>query len=250
MSDWIFWCFLIAPISFFYFLYWGLVHLQRASDQVAYKETKSYLKTLRRVQASAIVFAITGCVVFENVSFVKSTNVPDSAGGERPSIQAAAQVIRADEAVHEIGRWSVSEAQSPMDDSKTVMLGLDADAPIQAWLETPTPSLWIRCKEHKTSVYIYTGSPTSPEYGEYGTAKVRIRFDKGAAVTQRWTLTTDSKGLVAPAGAVALARRVANAETMIFQFTPHNASPATATFMVKGLKEKLPLVAQACGWKP
>jgi len=137
-----------------------------------------------------------------------------------------------------------------MDDSKTVMLSLNADAPIQTWLETPTPSLWIRCKEHKTSVYVYTGAPPRAEYGEYGTAQVKLRFDKNKAFVQRWNVTTDMKGLMAPGQAIAFAKQIADADTMLFQFTPHNASPATANFTVTGLTEKLPLVAKACNWKP
>jgi hypothetical protein len=93
MSGWIFWCFFIAPISFFYFLYWGLVHLQRASDQVAYKETSSYRTNVRRVQASAMIFVISAGILYFNIEAVDPPPTPQPTAEKNVLTESTAQVM-------------------------------------------------------------------------------------------------------------------------------------------------------------
>lgn len=150
--------------------------------------------------------------------------------------------------VQDSGNWVVQEDRSPMDDSKTVFLSVTADAPIQAWLKTPTPVLWIRCHENKTSVIVETSAAPNPELGAFHEATVRIRLDKGQAFTQTWTEATNGEALFAP-NPISLAKQIAKADAMIFEFTPFNSSSVAATFSVRGLAVKLPLVAETCGWK-
>ncbi len=145
--------------------------------------------------------------------------------------------------------WSVSEDKSPMDDSRTVTLSLDADSAISAWpSETHTPTLIIRCREKATDLYIVNGTAPNVEYGELDGARVRLRLDSAAAFTQTWGKSTDDKALFAR-GAVTLAKRLAKADRLTYQFTPFNSSPATTTFSLAGLAEHLPKVASACGWR-
>lgn len=146
------------------------------------------------------------------------------------------------------GAWRLERSRSQLDDSETVVLYLDANEPIQAWLRSPVPTLFIRCKENKTEVYIRTETSANPELSSYSQATVRLRLDKKPAFKQTWSESTDNEALFAP-GAIELARKLAKAEILTFEFTPFNASPAVATFTVAGLGDHLGMVAEACHWK-
>ena len=144
------------------------------------------------------------------------------------------------------GKWVVHESSSQMDDSKTVVLRLDAENTISGWLKKNKANLLIRCKENKTEVYIHTGMAANPEHGT-DAHTVRIRLDKLRAFTERWSESTNNEALFAKTP-ISLAKKLAHARTMLFEFTPFNANPATSRFDVRGLDQHLNRVAQACGW--
>jgi type VI secretion system protein VasI len=143
--------------------------------------------------------------------------------------------------------WTISREVSKMDDSKTVTLSLGANNAVTGWLDTKTPELHIRCKEHSTDVWVYTGMSTKPEYGEYDRFTVRLRLDDRAAFSEMWNESTDSKAMFAPSP-ISIARRLAKAKRLRLSFTPFNASPATAEFTLAGIEKHLPEVAKTCGW--
>lgn len=144
--------------------------------------------------------------------------------------------------------WQVERTTSPMDGSKTITLTLPSENQVQAWLEQETPTLVIRCQERKTEVYIVTGTAASVEYGT-GTHTVRLRFDRANPVTEHWSASTDDKGLFAPSGRQ-LAGHLAKTDTLTFEFTPFDESPAVARFNLKGIAEHIGEVGQACEWTP
>lgn len=146
------------------------------------------------------------------------------------------------------GNWQVTRERSPMDGSKTIFLSLSAQAPITVWLGEKTPQLVVRCKESKTDVYIVTDTAAQPEYGNYYTYSVRIRIDDRHARAQRWAESTDNVALYSP-DAATLARQLSAARRLRFEFTPFNASPAVAEFDLRGLRDVLPEVAEACHWR-
>ena len=145
-------------------------------------------------------------------------------------------------------RWNVYHDVSTMDDTKGITLTLKADNEIRAWLKQPQPMLVIRCHENKTEVYVQTGATPDPEYGRYNEATVRIRLDKQPAFKQVWSESTDREALFARNG-VHLAKQLAKANHMAFQFTPFNSPPAIAEFTLTGLDGVLGQVAKACHWK-
>src|SRR5262245_20580118 len=56
------------------------------------------------------------------------------------------------------GQWQVRTDTSPVDDSQSVYLSASADSPITGWPnQRVTPTLWLRCREHKTEAYVETG---------------------------------------------------------------------------------------------
>jgi hypothetical protein len=145
------------------------------------------------------------------------------------------------------GEWRVSNEKSEMDGSAKVGLFLDANNEVDGWLKTQRPKLVIRCQEHKTDLYVNTGMPANPEYGSFNEYTVRLRLDQKPPTRQSWGQSTNNESLFAPS-AIQLAKQLATAETLIFEFTPFNSSPARAEFNVSGLNEHLKEVAQACGW--
>jgi hypothetical protein len=144
--------------------------------------------------------------------------------------------------------WSVSHDTSEMTGANTVALTLLAENEIRNSWRSSTAMLVVRCREHKTSVYVVTGLSAQPEYGLDDQARVRIRFDSLPVQRQIWNESTDDNALFAPAP-VALARRLAKATTFRFEFTPFGAAATTARFTVSGLETLLMEVARACGWK-
>lgn len=144
--------------------------------------------------------------------------------------------------------WRVKVDTSPMDDSRTVVLSLDANETFLSWpSEENRATLIIRCKEHQTELYVVTGTSPNVEYGLSDEATVRLRIDSSPASSQTWGKSTDGEALFARS-AISLARRLAGARRLTFQFTPYNSNPATSTFDLEGLAQELPKVAEACRW--
>lgn len=146
-----------------------------------------------------------------------------------------------------VSKWQVRTETSQIDDSKNVIITLDAETPIQGWPSKRfLPELHIRCKERRTEAYIVTGMSPTVEYG-VDTATVTLRLDKQPAFKIAASKSTDGEALFLP-NASALAKRIAGAETMLFQFIPFNSSGQMTTFDVRGLSEALKPVREACRW--
>jgi hypothetical protein len=152
-------------------------------------------------------------------------------------------------------KWHVTEEQSPMDDSKTVVLALDSEDKIQGPLGAVRPSLIVRCKEKKTDVYVASGMAASIEHdfeggpSDYHT--VRIRLDDGPANSARWSESTDHHALFAGYGRenlIEFAKKLSGASTLTFQFTPFDGSLQVARFDLRGMDVYLHKVAEGCGW--
>lgn len=144
--------------------------------------------------------------------------------------------------------WQISRSVSEMSNTKTIIIGISAESPIQAWLSTPTPKLIIRCKEKSTDVFVNTGTAAQPEYGNYDSATVRLKLDDDTPYKEEWNESTDKEALFAPR-AVNLARKLVKAKKFLFEFTPHNANPQIAKFDLNGIEKYLPEVANTCGWQ-
>jgi hypothetical protein len=148
-----------------------------------------------------------------------------------------------------IPTWQISEEKSPMDDTAAVTLSLEAKQGIRAWPgELHTPTLIIRCREKRTSVYVVNGASPNIEHGVDG-ATVRLRLDSMPAFSQEWAKSTDGEALFAP-NPIALAKGLAHTSTLLYEFTPFNSSPQQTTFELKGIANHLSKVSGACDWKP
>jgi len=147
-------------------------------------------------------------------------------------------------------KWVVKEDRSSMDDSRVVTLSLDSEDVIQGPIGPKRPSLIVRCKEGKTVVYVATGMAAAVEDHDGLLADdhtIRIRLDQGEAQTQLWSESTSHSALFSLDG-IQLAKQLAGARTMTFQFMPFDANPAVMRFDLRGLDAHLLKVAEACGW--
>jgi hypothetical protein len=129
------------------------------------------------------------------------------------------------------------------DGTKTVSFSLDAIADVTT-LSRTRPQLVARCLSRATEMYVVTG-PLSFEH-QTGSHTVRVRVDDEPEQTQQWLDSDGSNELFAPDGA-ALSDRLARAHRLRIGFTPFNAKPVTADFIVEGFDELAPLLAKTCG---
>jgi len=91
---------------------------------------------------------------------------------------------------------------------------------------------------------------------------VGIRLDDQSARHETWSESTDHKALFAvgdiystqniveyPSGPIVpLAKEIAKAKRLTFQFTPFDGSPQAAKFDLRGIETHIAKVAEACGW--
>ena len=149
-----------------------------------------------------------------------------------------------------VSKWSGGPSgSSSMDDTPTVSYHLEAENTISAWLKEPRPTLIVRCRERETDVFVVTQTAANPEIGLHNEARVRIRLDDAAPRRQRWSESTNNEALFAP-GAISLAKQLAKASTLRFEFTPFNSSSQVVTFDVRGFDRVIGEIAKPCGWRP
>jgi hypothetical protein len=143
-----------------------------------------------------------------------------------------------------VGRRQATWAR---DGSKTIAFELQSANEVALWMQRSRPLLVVRCVSRATEVFVAIGSAASIE-PQAGSHTVRIKIDGDPELVQQWSDSESGQELFAPDG-VALARRLADAQTMQFSFTPYNAGAATANFAVQGAGELVGLVSKTCGWR-
>jgi type VI secretion system protein VasI len=149
-----------------------------------------------------------------------------------------------------VGKWVVRTETSPIDDSTNVYLSLAANNFVQGWLESHTPKLMIRCKENKTEAFVVTGmQATLGRLGDYGGQyyDATIRFDKNKATDIEMSGSTDGKALFF-SDAIGIVKQMMTHQSLLFQFTPFNASPVMTTFDIRGLKDAIKPLRKECHW--
>lgn len=193
------------------------------------------------------ISARTGCGILLIVLVVLGIAISSSTPTSTPASSQSFVTSGGGGATSPTGRWIGQTTRSEMDGSVGYHTELEADLPIQTWLRRITPRLAVRCRENKTNVFIHTETAAQPELGLYDEARVRLRFNDGPPERQRWTESTDDEALFAPSP-ISLARRIAKAQSLRFEFTPFNAPPAVATFTLTGSSDAVERVATACKW--
>jgi hypothetical protein len=193
------------------------------------------------VAASALIFTILSMRSAASPEPVAQAGTP--APVRRPAANRAASGAPASNAP----KWSqVTGGRWTGGNKKSVAFELQANNRIHIWTRDVTPLLIVRCQGGQVEPFVYTQSAARMELQD-GDHTVRVAFDDGPDVTERWPDSDEHDALFAK-DATAFAHQLATAQTLRFGFEPHNAPPASARFDVSGLNELL-AASKPCGWK-
>jgi hypothetical protein len=144
--------------------------------------------------------------------------------------------------------WSGSrKAAWANDGTKTITFELAATHDVPVWMSRARPVLVARCLSRRTEVFVFLGTAAKYEEDSFKRT-VRLQWDDGPESVHQWQTSDSAQELFAPDGA-ALIGRLAHANRLRFGFTPFNAQPVTADFVVQGFDQLAGLVAGTCGWK-
>jgi len=145
------------------------------------------------------------------------------------------------------GKWQVDRDKNPIDDSERVVISLQADSGASQFKGPVT--FTARCQSKKTEAFIVWGDYLGNDGDIEDSYKdVTTRIGNKPAVTQRWTISTDSEATFAPGSNSALLKTMSASDKLIAETTPYDASPVTAIFDTTGMAASLKPLADACGW--
>lgn len=137
------------------------------------------------------------------------------------------------------GKWQVTEQTNPLDDSKTSIAFLAADAG-RSRLGEPI-ALVLRCQSGKTEAFAV--------WSEYlgDDARVTSRVGAAPAETRSWSVSSDNTASFAPKPKTFI-RSLLAAKRLVLQVTPYDESPITAVFDLTGVQEAVAPLRTNCGW--
>ena len=201
------------------------------------------------IAASALIFTILSMRPSASPEAVAQAGAPAPAG--RPAANrapSAAPRTSAAASAPATAQWrQISGGRWTGGAKKSVAFELAANNRIHIWTRDVTPLLIVRCEGGQVEPFVYTQSAARMEPRD-GDHTVRVAFDDGPEVTERWPDSDEHDALFAKDSA-AFAQQLATAQTLRFGFEPHNAPPASARFDVSGINELLSAAAKPCGWK-
>lgn len=147
------------------------------------------------------------------------------------------------------GDWRVQIDQSPVDDSKTVVLiSKTKDALPGRFGKESSPSLVLRCLRNTTSAYINFDGYHMADIQGYG--KITFRVDKNKAFSRNTDVSTDNKALGFWSGgsAIPFIKQLLGGETLLVQATPFSESPLTFSIDISEIDEAVKPLRETCGW--
>lgn len=136
------------------------------------------------------------------------------------------------------GKWMTSTDTDPLTDKAVHYAMLSANEGKGRYGDPIV--MTVRCQNARTEAYINW----STFLGSEG-LDVTSRIDKEAAVTTRWSLSTDSKASFMPQVAATL-QKFDGASTFVVNLTPYNESPITAIFDITGASEAFKDIRRDC----
>tara|TARA_Y100000031_G_C8162415_1_gene357680 strand:- start:600 stop:1100 length:501 start_codon:yes stop_codon:yes gene_type:complete len=141
-------------------------------------------------------------------------------------------------------KWKTTFTQSSFDDSQTVVVSLEAESKIKGFLESSLPKLIFRCKEGSFEIYIKVGVQQDVEQ-DFENSTVRIRYDKEPAFQTKMGHSTSGDALFFKKPNEVLLEMVKH-KTMVFGFTPFNASPVQTSFDLTEIRENIQPLINSC----
>lgn len=154
-------------------------------------------------------------------------------------------------------KWKESQSRSPMDDTVTYSVSLDAEGSVPV-----RPRFVITCSTGKVRVYVDSRTLLSqdPDYAEIGWYTVaRFRFDQEKAERVSWQTSNDHQAIFVPEEtvgpsnerrrfAVGFVNRLAGAQVFHFEYNSMNGEAAIAEFDVRGLVDHIEHLKTQCPW--
>jgi type VI secretion system protein VasI len=142
-----------------------------------------------------------------------------------------------------VGQWRITSEKSPIDDSVNVFVSVEADAEIRSGYTVVRPTLFLRCAEKKTSVFINWGV-----YLGLDRTQMLTRLDTDPAQTGAWSVSTDSKAVFVLGSDIAFAKGLFGHGKLLAQVTPYGESPVMAQFPITNIEEAIKPLRDACKW--
>lgn len=141
------------------------------------------------------------------------------------------------------GDWNIRVDHSPIDDSRNVYLSVDSQETVLSGYNAVRPSLFIRCAENTTNVFVNWGL-----YLGLDSTRMLTRFDDAKATTNKWSISTDNKTVFVRGSDIAFTKKMMNYNKLLVQITPYGESPVMATFNIRGLSGAIKPLREACHW--
>ncbi len=243
------WGFGIGSVCLFFtdWWAWGFVGLICVWYQSSCDGKNFKVKSLYGLVALALLFTTFVVYVISDVPSQNSpthNNIAQSPAPQQP-VQQTKETKTHEEALAEyVGSWRTTTQRSKIDDSQNVIIGLQADEPIQTpYKGMVYPKLMIRCAENKTSMIV-----SFDMFLNNDETKVTYRIDKEKAKTVWWNVTSDFDSLYIP-NPIPLIRQLKDEDQIYIQVTPYGQGTISANFYVHGLLNAIKPIQEACGWK-
>jgi hypothetical protein len=204
--------------------------------------------------AGALIFTILGMRGAASPEPAASSAPARPAPGKAPATTAAAPKATPSPAARTVTvdpdapRWSrVSDGRWVSARGQTAAFEVSATGRVHVWTRDVTPVLVVRCEKGNAEAFVFTQSAAQMEPQD-GDHTVQIAFDGSKPASQRWPDSAEHDALFAR-NSLEFMRQLTQARTLQFGFTPHNAGPVVATFVLDGLEPLLASSAKQCGWK-
>jgi type VI secretion system protein VasI len=140
------------------------------------------------------------------------------------------------------GKWNVSSEISPVDDSKTVVVSIEANELVGRSYRKSSPTLVLRCKERKTVAYIDWEA-----YLGLDETRVLTRIDDQPASRTSWSISTDRKASFHEQP-IAFIKSLLGHQRLVSEVTPYGENPVLVTFSIAGLNQAIGPLRETCGW--
>lgn len=148
-----------------------------------------------------------------------------------------------------VSKWNVTTMKSKIDDSTNVLANVDALEPVRGRFGGEAyPTLWLMCRENKTSLYMTFAGHHMSDHSSYG--DVTFRLDNTPAFSRRTGESTDNKalGLWDGGTAVPFIKNMFGHDILLVRATPYGESALTIEFPITGVEKAVEQLRQACGW--
>lgn len=143
------------------------------------------------------------------------------------------------------GKWIADSEVSPMDDLTTFYLELDAEEKIEGLRKKITPTLYIRCRNNETDLFIALDTFLSVSRSG---VSVATRLDSEKAEELDWSVMSNGKTVFIHKP-VPFIRKMMKHDTLLVHVKPMVTDSHLLKFDIRGLSEAIKPICEACGWK-